>query len=146
MGKRKIEFQHLNDAIFTRLHSISLHPPANYEAKRKLLLMFHILKAAFFCFHFQVWDWLASEGKQHFGGHSEREKGVPGLKLKQSISSVYSSGTTFQENWRVEIRGGGHCWRRGNHNLLKSSGILHLYTLLFFSVGNKSVTAKKSYS
>lgn len=27
-GKRKIEFQDLNDAIFSHLHRISLHPPA----------------------------------------------------------------------------------------------------------------------
>lgn len=84
-GKRKIEFQDFTDALFTRLHRISLHSPAFHKTKKKKLqLMFQILKAACwltgFCFHLQVWDWLSLEEKLHFGGHTEA--GVPAQRLK----------------------------------------------------------------
>lgn len=84
--------------------------------------MFHILKAA--CV--QVWDRLALEGKQHFGGHTLTQ-GCQ--RAEDEMSSVYSL-TTFQENRRGEIQEGGHCWRRGDHDLLKSPVIFCTSSLL----------------
>ncbi len=82
-GRERLSFKILvmqPSLVFTislYIHQLSTKP-------NKLQLTFHILKAACclagFGFHLQVWDWLALEGKLHFGGHTEA--GVPEPRLK----------------------------------------------------------------